>query len=103
MTDERKIKGLEEAQTPFVADTPAPKANAKPKTLKIRRIGNSLGVILPKEALAKLGVGEGDELSIRDTADGVLLTPFDDEFERQMAAARNLMHRYRNALRELAK
>jgi putative addiction module antidote len=100
MTDDRKPKGLEEAQTPFRQDAPAA---PKTKTLKVRKIGNSLGVILPKEALAKLRAGEGDELVWSETADGVALAPHDAEFERQVAAARKAMQRYRNALRELAK
>jgi putative addiction module antidote len=100
MTDDRKPNGLEEAQTPFQQGAPAaPKA----KTLKVRKIGNSLGVILPKDALAKLRASEGDELAWSETADGLVLAPHDSEFERQMAIGRDLMHRYRNALRELAK
>lgn len=73
------------------------------RTLKVRRIGNSLGVVLPKDVLAKLRVGEGDGLSISETPDGVALTPYDDETERQLEIARDIMRRYRNTLRELAK
>ena len=61
--------------------------------LKVRPIGNSLGVVLPKEALARLNVKDGD----------VRLTPYDPEFERQMTLAREGMAAYRNTLRELAK
>jgi putative addiction module antidote len=72
--------------------------------LKIRKIGNSLGVVLPKEVLARLGVTEGDELIVTDApARELRLTPADEDFERQMRAAEEIMDRYRNALAELAK
>ena len=71
--------------------------------LKITAIGNSAGIILPKELLARLGVEKGDLLTVVETPGGVELTPYDPEFEAQMAAARDVMGRYRNALRELAK
>ncbi|MGE0531422.1 MAG: AbrB/MazE/SpoVT family DNA-binding domain-containing protein [Hyphomonadaceae bacterium] len=66
-------------------------------------MGNSLGVVLPKDVLAKLRVGEGDELSVSETPDGVALTGGDAEFARQMEIMRDIMRRYRNTLRELAK
>ena len=72
-------------------------------TLKLTQIGNSVGVILPKELLAKLGVGKGDTLYAIDQPDGVKLTVADPEFEAQMELARKLMKRWRNVLRELAK
>jgi putative addiction module antidote len=71
--------------------------------LKITPIGNSFGVILPKEALAKLKVTGGDAVFITETPDGFLITPYDPEFEAQMNAAKQVMKRRRNALRELAK
>jgi putative addiction module antidote len=71
--------------------------------LKLTQIGNSVGVILPKELLAKLGVGKGDTLYAIDTPDGVRLTIADPEFEQQMTVARRVMKRRRAALRELAK
>jgi putative addiction module antidote len=72
--------------------------------LKVRRIGNSLGVVLPKETLAQLGVGEGDELIVTRMPGGVLrLTPGEVDLERQIEVARRGMKRYRDALRELAK
>ena len=72
--------------------------------LKVRKIGNSLGVVLPKETLARLGVGEGDELIVTNTPDGELrLTAPDEDFERQMLAAEEIMDRYKDALAELAK
>lgn len=73
------------------------------KKLKLVKIGNSIGVILPKEVLNRLNVSAGDHLSITQTAEGVTLAARDEEFDRQMAVARDVMERYRNALRELAK
>ncbi len=71
--------------------------------LKLRRIGNSLGVILPKEAIAKLKVKEGEVLFLTETPDGFRVTPYDKTFERAMDAFEEGRTRYRNALRELAK
>jgi putative addiction module antidote len=100
MTDERKPKGVAEAPPAgFTAETPKPKGLA----LKVRRIGNSLGVVLPKEVLAKLRVGEGDHLSVSDAPDGVTLRASNEALQEQIEAARRGMKRYRNALRELAK
>lgn len=100
MTDEtKKPKGVADTeQQPF-------EAVAKPagRTLKVRRIGNSLGVVLPKDVLAKLRVSEGDELAVSETPEGVMLTGYDDEVARQVEIMRDLAKRYRNALRELAK
>ena len=71
--------------------------------LKITAIGNSVGVILPKEVLARLQAGKGDMLSVVETPDGVRLTAYDPNFETQMEAARKIMKDRRAALRELAK
>ena len=71
--------------------------------LKLTQIGNSVGVILPKEVLARLKVGKGDTLFVSETPDGISLTPHDPAFEKQMEAARDIMHKRRNVLRELAK
>ncbi len=71
--------------------------------LKLRKIGNSVGVVLPKEVLARLRVGEGDKLFLHDTPDGIALSPRDESFEEQMKVAREVMHRRRAVLRELAK
>ena len=69
----------------------------------IRKIGNSLGVILSKAELETMGVGKGDKLFIVHTPDGIRLTPYDPDFARVMESARDFMHRYRDTLRELAK
>ena len=72
--------------------------------LKVRKIGNSLGVVLPKETLAQLGVSEGDELIVSEAPDGEMrITRGDVDLDRQLEAARRGMKRYRNALSELAK
>jgi putative addiction module antidote len=72
--------------------------------LKVRRVGNSLGVVLSKEALARLNVRNGDSLHLTEAPDGSLrITPYDPAFEEQMSLAREGMSRYRNTLRELAK
>ena len=71
--------------------------------LKLIHIGNSVGVILPKEVLARLKVEKGDTLYVTDSPDGVRLTPHDPAFSTQMDAARGIMKRRRNVLRELAK
>jgi putative addiction module antidote len=72
-------------------------------TLKVTTIGNSTGVILPKEVLTKLGVDKGDHLIWSETPEGYRVSAFDPDFQRQLELARKGMRRYRNALRELAK
>ena len=69
----------------------------------VTQIGNSTGVILPKEVAARLKVKKGDSVFLTETSDGYSLSPYDPEFENQMAAAREGMAKYRNALHELAK
>lgn len=72
--------------------------------LKVRQIGNSLGVVLPKEALARLNVKDGDTVFLTEAPDGSMrITPYDPSFDVQMRAAREGMGKYRNALRRLAK
>ena len=71
--------------------------------LKLTRIGNSVGVILPKDVLVRLKLEKGDTVFVTDTTNGVLLTPYDADFETQMTAARRVMKKRRAALRELAK
>jgi len=73
------------------------------KPLKVIKIGNSAGVILPKDLLDRLHVDVGDMLAVTQTSDGVTLSTKDPEFDEQMARAREIMKRYRSALSELAK
>ncbi|HLX30338.1 MAG TPA: AbrB/MazE/SpoVT family DNA-binding domain-containing protein [Casimicrobiaceae bacterium] len=72
-------------------------------TLKITQIGNSVGVILPKEVLARLNVEKGDVIYITESPDGYRITPHSEDFESQMKAARAIMKKRRAVLRELAK
>ena len=72
--------------------------------IKLRKVGNSVGIVLPKEALAHLKVSEGDTVCVTDATDGSLrMSPAKAEFTRQMKAAEHIIRRYRNTLRELAK
>ena len=75
-----------------------------PIELKLRKVGNSLGVVLPKEALARLKVEEGQSLYLTDAPDGSYrVTGESPDFAEKMAIVESLSRRYRNALRELAK
>jgi len=71
--------------------------------LKIRKIGNSLGVVLPKEVLAHLKVKEGDIVTLTEAQDSVRLSASNPEFTKSMEVFESLSRRYRNTLRELAK
>ena len=71
--------------------------------LRVTQVGNSLGVILPKELIAKLKVDKGDVLFVTDLPGGVMLTAYDEKIERQLRVGREVMARYRDALKELAK
>jgi putative addiction module antidote len=72
--------------------------------LKVRKFGNSLGVVLPKEVIQRLRAGDGERLFLIEAGDGEYrLTPYDPEFERKMAKADEIMARYRNTLHALSK
>jgi len=72
------------------------------RKLKVAAIGNSTGVILPKDVLERLRVGRGDELMVRETPDGIVLSPYDPELARQMDVAEKIMRKRRNLLKKLA-
>ncbi|MCW1431599.1 AbrB/MazE/SpoVT family DNA-binding domain-containing protein [Novosphingobium sp. JCM 18896] len=72
-------------------------------SLKITKIGNSAGVVLPKELLAKLRAGVGDTLYVSETPDGIRITAGDPSFEAKMALAEQIMREDRDILRVLAK
>jgi len=72
-------------------------------SLKLSRIGNSVGVVLPKDVLARLRVREGDRLYLTEGPDGYRITPFDPELARQMEVAEQVMRENRDVLRQLAK
>ena len=70
--------------------------------LKITTVGNSVGVVLPKEILERLRVQKGDTLYVTETPDGIELRPYDAEFAEQMAIAEQVMREDRDVLRKLA-
>jgi putative addiction module antidote len=74
---------------------------AKRQTLK--KIGGSVATVLPKQMLERLNLEAGDEVSVMETPDGILITPFDPDFAEAMALYEVIAKRYRNALRELAR
>ncbi|GJE80273.1 MULTISPECIES: AbrB/MazE/SpoVT family DNA-binding domain-containing protein [Methylobacteriaceae] len=72
--------------------------------LEVKRVGNSTGLILPKELVSRLKLEQGDWLYVTENADGtVRLSPYDPTFEKGMKIAERAMKTYRNALAELAK
>jgi putative addiction module antidote len=71
--------------------------------LKIRKVGNSLGVILPREVVTRLKVVEGDSVNLTEGPDDYRLSAYDPDVARQVEAGEKIMRRYRNTLRELAK
>lgn len=71
--------------------------------LKLTQIGNSVGVILPKDVLARLKVAKGDTLYLTDAANGVMLTPYDPALDEQVEAGREFMRDYRDTFHQLAK
>ena len=71
--------------------------------LKLTQIGNSVGVILPKDVLARLKLEKGDMVFVTDAANGVMLTPYDPSLEEQLEAGREFMREYRDTFHQLAK
>ena len=71
--------------------------------LKLTQIGNSVGVILPNEVLARLKLGKGDTLFVTDAAHGVTLTPYDPTLTEQVERGREFMREYRDTFHQLAK
>jgi putative addiction module antidote len=72
-------------------------------TLKLTQIGNSVGLILPKEVLARLKLEKGDTVFVTETPDGVAMTPYDPSLEEQIDAGRAFMRDFRDTFHELAK
>ena len=72
-------------------------------TLKLTQIGNSVGVILPKEVLSRLKLEKGDSVHVTETPDGLQLTPYDPTFDEQLSLGREFMREYRDTFRALAK
>jgi len=73
------------------------------QTLKLRKVGSSVGVILPKELLENMNLKEGDEVYANSTTEGLQLTPYNPDFEEAMRAFGETRVKYRNALHQLAK
>lgn len=71
--------------------------------LEIKKIGNSTGLILPKELLARLGLRQGDSVFVTETPDGLAISRSDETFNKGMEIARKAMKTYHNTLKELAK
>lgn len=71
--------------------------------LKLTQIGNSVGIILPKELLARLKLEKGDTVFFTEAANGVMLTPYDPALEEQLKLGREFMHEYRDTFHQLAK
>lgn len=70
--------------------------------IKVIAIGNSSGIVLPKETLACLNLQKGDTLYLTESPEGIRLVPYDEEFARQMEAAREIMRENRDVLKKLA-
>ena len=73
------------------------------ETLKLVQIGNSVGVILPKEVLARAKLGKGDTVFVTETPDGFAITPYDPALAEQIEHGRKFMRKYRSTFRALAK
>lgn len=71
-------------------------------TLKVTTVGNSVGVVLPKEILGKLRVSKGDNLYVLETPDGIELTPYRPDFAKQMDLVREVVRENRDVLRKLS-
>lgn len=71
--------------------------------IKVRKIGNSLGMVIPADALSRFNLSEGDELMMTFTPSGYKFDVYDEEVAEQVKAGRDIAKRYRNTLRELAK
>ena len=76
---------------------------SSPWKVQVTTVGTSVGVVLPKDVVARLRIGDGDTVVLTETPSGYEITPFDAELENDMDAAREVTRKYHNALRELAK
>ena len=71
--------------------------------VKVTTIGNSVGIVLPKESLNKMKVSKGDTLFLAEEPGGYSITPYEKDFDQQVKIAEGVMSKYRNALHKLAK
>lgn len=72
-------------------------------SLKLTKVGNSVGFVLPREAATRMKLEKGDVIYLTESPDGYRISPYDPDFEEQMAAAEQIMKKRRQALRALAK
>ena len=72
------------------------------RSLRLTRIGNSVGVIMPKEVLARLRLEKGDMVFVTEAANGVTLTPYDPALDEQIKAGREFMREFRDTFHQLA-
>lgn len=70
--------------------------------LRVTTVGNSVGIIFPKDILAKLRVSKGDQVHVIETPNGIELTPFDPVLAKQMEVAHQVMRKHRDVLKKLA-
>jgi putative addiction module antidote len=89
------------ASTPHVATVVVTTENAVLE-LKVRKIGDSLGIVLPKEAVSRLKAGEGARLFLIEAPEGYQLTGYEPAFKKKMVKAEDIIRRYRKALHTLA-
>ena len=73
------------------------------RKVRLRQVGGSIGLTVPKHMAERLNVDVGDEVFVVETEQGILITPYDPTFERSLLAYKGTASKYRNALRELAK
>ena len=71
-------------------------------TIRVTAVGNSVGIILPKELVVRLRIARGDQLHVVETPRGIELTPYDPALEAELKVGRSIARRYRSALRKLA-
>jgi putative addiction module antidote len=71
--------------------------------LKLTQIGNSVGLVLPKEALSRLKLQKGETVFLTESAEGFILTPYNPALEEEITAGREFMHEYRDTFHQLAK
>jgi putative addiction module antidote len=99
----RKTRVVNDRQTFSQDASDASAVKARSPKIKMIKIGTSTGAIFPKEMLAQLKVHQGDTLFTVETPDGILLTPYDPEVEKQLEAGREFMREYRDTFRALAR
>ena len=98
----RPAEGKTGTQSYNICYNPLVEGSNRMSILKVTTVGNSVGVILPKEILERLRVGKGDSLYVIETKQGIELTAYNPEFAAQVEIAERVMREDRDALRKLA-